>query len=58
MKWELPCQKNCLVHLMPQTFGTLKWGKITSGIGLTQPCVQRTVCKDNKNVDIMTTGLK
>lgn len=58
MQLEQPFQKNCLVRLMHQSFGMLKRDKITFRLGLKQPCVQRTVCRDNENADIMTTGLK
>lgn len=57
MELELPSLRNCLVPLLPQTFGMLKQGQITLGLGLKQHCVpKKTVCKNNKKADIMTYG--
>lgn len=53
MEPELPCQKNCLACLIPQTFGMLKQDKITFRLGLKQPCVPKN-CKDSKKVDMTT----
>lgn len=57
MESELPSQRNCLAHLMLQTLGMLKQGKITSGLGLNSIVSERTDCKDYKKADIMTTRL-
>lgn len=57
MELELPSQRYCLACMMSQTFGILNHSKIIFEIGLSKLLPQRTVCKDNKTVSIMTTGL-
>lgn len=53
MESEVPFQRNCLVHLMPQTSGTLKLDKINFGNMGPKNCLQ-----DNEKANIMKTGLK
>lgn len=55
---ERPAQRNCLAGLTSPAFAMLKWGKITSGLGLQSQCVPRTpVCKDNRKSDTTTPAL-
>lgn len=57
MELEMPSQRNSFAS-SHASFGMLKWGKTTFGLGLSYIISQRTVCKDNKKADIMTAGLK
>lgn len=56
MKLELPYHRNCLVCLMLQIFGMLKWQN-NLWAGPKQPCVPENY-RDNKTVVLLTTGLK
>ena len=48
MKPELPSQRNCLACLRLQTFGMLKQGQVTFGLGQNHIMSPRTVCRHKR----------
>lgn len=56
--WSSRPPRNHCAQRMPQISRMLTQGEITRGLGLERLVSQRTVCKDNKEAAVVTTGLK
>lgn len=54
---EQPTQRNCLACFIPWSFEMFRLGQINFGLGQTNIILQTTICKANREADILTTIL-